>query len=210
MSTPAMDANSFLMAGGAKSARFEQPGAFVTGRISEQPVVQQQKDFSTGEPLFWNDGQPRMQLSVTLATDQRDPADADDDGSRRIYVKGQMKQAIQQAVRASGARGLEVGGVLKVTYVRNGTASNPRFNPPKEYAAEYTPAAQAELNTPEPAAPAGVNTTTGEITTPAAPAAPGQPDLNDPAVQALLAQLQGRQQQAAPAANGGSTEPPPF
>ncbi|KPC85136.1 hypothetical protein ADL35_17150, partial [Streptomyces sp. NRRL WC-3753] len=76
---------------------------------------------------------------------------------------------------------------------------------PKEYAAEYTPAAQAELNTPEPPAPAGVNTTTGEITTPAASAAPGQPDLNDPAVQALLAQLQGQQRQAAPAANGGST-----
>lgn len=208
MSTP-INANDFLMSGGAKSAKFEQIGAFASGRITEEPTVQQQKDFTTGEPLFWNDGQPRMQLVVTLATDQQDPADRDDDGTRRIYVKGQMKNAIQQAVRAAGARGLEVGGVLKVTYVRDGVASNPRFNAPKEYAAEYQAPAQVELNTPDPGVPAGVNPATGEITTPApAPVANGgQPamDPNDPAVRALLAQLQGGQ---APAPQTGGN--PPF
>lgn len=200
MSTP-VNANDFLMGGGgAPSAKFPTIGTSFTGRITEQPTVEQQKDFTTGNPKFWDDGNPAMQLVVTIQTEQRDPAVENDSGKRRLYIKGQLKTAVQEAVRNSGARGLEVGGHLTVTYTQDGEVKRAGFNAPKIFRAEYVAAAQVEMAAPA-AVPPGVNPTTGEIAGPAAP------DLNDPAVRALLAQMQA--QQGVPA-QGGSTTPPPF
>lgn len=188
-----MDANSFLMGGGgAPTAKFPTPGTTVGGRITEQPTVEQQRDIQTGEKKFWSDGNPMMQMVVTVQTDQRDPSVEDDDGQRRIFVKGVMKNAVADAVRITGARGLEVGGQLFVTYTHDGTPKQRGFSAPKQYTARYVPAVQAELAAPTPApaaapapapaqyaapaappqyqapapapAPAGVNTVTGEIT----------------------------------------------
>ena len=156
MTTPSTpSAAEFLMGGGATSAKFPTIGTTVTGRITQEPTVEQQKDFTTGEAKFYDDGKPQMQLVVTLATQERDPANPDDDGTRRLYVKGQMKAAVSQAVRAAGAPYLQVGGVLTVTYSRDGERKNPRFNAPKNFDAQYIPAAAAELHaTPPPPAPA--------------------------------------------------------
>lgn len=207
MSTPqqyqAPSADDFLMGGGVTSAKFPTIGTTVAGRITERPTVEQQRDYTTGELKFWDDGKPQMQMVVTLATAERDPANPDDDGARRIYVKGQMKNAVAQAVRASGARGLEVGGVLSVTYSGDGERKNPRFNAPKNFTAVYTPAATAELNTPDPAqayaAPAPqYGATAPQGLTPQQYAAAQQ----NPATAALL------QQQAAPAAQPNGL--PPF
>jgi hypothetical protein len=170
MSTPQQQpsADDFLMGGSVPSAKFPAIGTTLTGRITSPPTVEQQRDYTTGEPKFWDDGKAQMQMVVTLATSERDHAVQDDDGTRRLYVKGQLKNAVAQAVRASGARGLEVGGTLTVTYTRDGERKNPRFNAPKEYTAQYLPAAAAELHTPDPgpaygAVPPGVNPVTGEI-----------------------------------------------
>jgi hypothetical protein len=183
-----MDANSFLMGGGgAPTAKFPTPGTTVGGRITEPPKVEQQRDIQSGEQKFWSNGDPMMQLVVTVQTDQRDPAIEDDDGRRRIFVKGQMKNAVADAVRAAGARGLEVGGTLHVRYTHDGEQTKRGFSAPKQYAAKYVPAAQNELAAPAAAhgagavqtpgpidwnqvgaapAPAGVNTVTGEISDP--------------------------------------------
>ncbi|MGW8366933.1 hypothetical protein ACWGK1_41215 [Streptomyces wedmorensis] len=140
-----MDANSFLMGGGgAPTAKFPTPGTTVGGRITEQPKVEQQRDIQTGEKKFWNNGDPMMQLVVTVQTDQRDHALEDDDGKRRIFVKGQMKNAVADAVRAAGARGLEVGGTLAVTYTHDGEQKQRGFSAPKQYTARYIPAAHEE------------------------------------------------------------------
>jgi hypothetical protein len=204
MSTP-INANDFLMGGaGAPSAKFPTVGTSHGGRITEQPTVEQQRDFQTGNPKFWDDGNPMMQLVVTIQTDERDPSVENDNGRRRIFVKGQLKTAIQEAVRSAGARGLEVGGHLTVTYTHNGEVKKAGFNPPKLFTAVYVPAANAEMSTPAQEPPAGVNPQTGEITG----SAPSQPDLNDPAVRALLAQMQA--QQAAPVQTASSSAPPPF
>lgn len=210
MSTP-VNANDFLMGGGgAPSAKFSAIGTSYSGRITEQPTVEQQRDFTTGNPKFWDDGNPMMQLVVTIQTDQRDPSVEDDSGKRRLYVKGQLKSAVQDAVRAAGARGLEVGGTLTVTYTHDGQPKKAGFNPPKMFRAEYVAAAVTELHAPEPQqVPAGVNPHTGEITSPApaaAPAAPAALNPNDPAVQALLAQLQRGPAHVVPAQGGN----PPF
>ncbi|QLE71095.1 hypothetical protein FGW37_05290 [Streptomyces rectiverticillatus] len=150
-----MQADDFLMGGsGVQAARFERIGSAVTGYISGKPKVQQMTDFTTSEPLTWPNGEPKLQMIVTMATDQVDPAVEGDDGMRRIYVKGQMKKAVADAVRQAGARGLEEGGLLTVTYVRDGRKTNPKFKAPKEYSATYQrPAVPVLPDEPTPTAP---------------------------------------------------------
>lgn len=147
-------ANDFLMAGGTTSAKFPAPGAKVAGVITRQPEVQQQRDFTTGELKTWDNGDPMQQLQVVLATDERDQEIPDDDGERAIYVKGAMKKAVQDAVRKSGAKGLEVGGHLTITYTGDGEPSRRGMNAPKLYSAAYvqpaTKTANDVLNTPDP------------------------------------------------------------
>lgn len=205
-------ADDFLMGGGgAPTAKFPTPGTTVGGRITERPTVEQQRDISTGDKKFWSDGNPMMQLVVTVQTDERDPQLEEDDGRRRLFVKGQMKNAIADAVRAAGARGLEVGGTLAVTYSHDGTASQRGFNPPKQYTSRYTPAATVALNTPDPGTAAPQQYAAPAPAAPATPAAaiPGltpeqlQQAMSNPATAALIAQ-----QQAAQAA--AATTPPPF
>lgn len=150
--TPAApSADDFLMGGGgAPSAKFPAFGTVVGGRITEKPTVEQQRDISTGEKKFWKDGNQMMQLVVTVQTDQRDPEIDEDDGRRRLFVKSHMKSAIADAVRATGAKGLEVGGILTVTYTGDGAVTQRGFNAPKLYTATYTPAATVALHTPDP------------------------------------------------------------
>ena len=71
------DPNAFLMGGGAKSAKFDREGDKVVGTILDMQV-KQQTDIKTGAPRTWDNGDPMMQLVVTLQTDARD--DEDDDG----------------------------------------------------------------------------------------------------------------------------------
>lgn len=92
-----------LFAGGSKSAfnRESKPGDTVSGTIVSA-VERQMTDFATKAPLYWDDGNPRQQVVVTVATDQR--VDADDDGQRSIYIKtwGLDKQAFVAAIGAAG------------------------------------------------------------------------------------------------------------
>lgn len=148
-------AEEFLMGSGVKSAKFETIGTTVTGTIAQQPDVQQQTDFDTGEPKFWSDSKPMLQLRVVLNTSQRDPADPKDDGQRAVYIKGQLQKAVQQAVRTSGAKGLEVGGTLVVTFVSEEPNSRGRGNPKKVYSASYrAPDGLAAVAEPAPPAAA--------------------------------------------------------
>lgn len=145
------DANEFLMGGGVKSAKFEAVGTVVKGTIVAKPELQQQRDIKDGKPLTWDNGDPKMQVKIVLQTEQRD--DADDDGRRSLYVKANMLKAVQDAVKKAGAKGLEVGGVLGVKYVKDGEKKNKGFNAPKLYAAKYeAPDPMAAAAEPEAAA----------------------------------------------------------
>ncbi|QYC55142.1 hypothetical protein SEA_BOILGATE_62 [Mycobacterium phage Boilgate] len=139
---------------GVPSAKFKNQGDTVGGRIVEEPRLEQQRDYDTGAPLTYDDGNPRMQLVITLQTDLRDPAVPNDDGQRRLYVKGAMKAAIGQALRVAGVKKPEVGGDLHVTYTHDGEQKNPRLSPPKQFSAVYTPPSPAAaFFGNEPAAP---------------------------------------------------------
>lgn len=131
------DANDFLMSGGVKSAKFEAKGATVKGTIVREPELQQQRDPADNKPQYWDEAktQPKKQLKVVLATDQKD--DEDDNGERAIYLKSGLLKAVQDAVKKAGAKGLAVGGKLSVKYVKDGEKKNKAFNAPKIYLAKY-------------------------------------------------------------------------
>jgi hypothetical protein len=130
-----VDANDLLLSGGVPAAKFETIGTVVKGVIVAADVTQQ-TDISTGQPKNWPDGNPMMQVVVTLQTDQRDANVDDDDGTRRLFVRGQMQAAVRDALRKAGAK-LEVGGTLAVQYEADEPAKQRGFNPKKLYRAEY-------------------------------------------------------------------------
>lgn len=126
-----------LLLGGAPAAKFPTLGTVVKGKVVGQKK-QQSKDMATGELKTWDDGTPVWEIVFTLATDDRDPNIDDDDGTRRLFARGQMLKAIGQAIRKEGWSKSLVGGELAVKYDHDGQASKRGFSAPKVYAARFT------------------------------------------------------------------------
>lgn len=186
-----MNANDLLMGGGIKSASFpdQQYGTTVGGLIVREPQVRQQTDFDSGKPKFYEDGQPVMQIVVHVQTSLRDPADPTDDGIRALYLRGQMQQAVRDAVRAVRAPGLMPGGELHITYTRDEPNSRGRGKPKKVYDARYVaPVGQGNeaLMGGTPPAPAPQPTPAHQPTAPAAAPAGDAPAGVDPAIWAQM------------------------
>jgi hypothetical protein len=134
--------------GGAAAAKFpdREYGTVIGGEIVADPRMQQQRDYTTGDPITYQDGNPAMQMVIVVQTSLHDPSIPEDDGQRAFYVKGQMRQAIGEALKKAGATAPRRGGKLWLKYIedkpttlRNGKPGNPQ----KIYAAKYEPPAQA-------------------------------------------------------------------
>lgn len=134
--TQYQDPDQILMGGGgAPSFKFDAVGATVKGIVVDRASAQQ-RDIKTGTPKTYDDGNPRMQLVITVQTELRDPEIEDDDGQRRIFAKGAMLVAIRDAVKKAGLKTLSIGDELAVRYTGDGVAKTRGFNPPKEYVAQ--------------------------------------------------------------------------
>ncbi|AEL19708.1 hypothetical protein SEA_EDUGATOR_58 [Mycobacterium phage Edugator] len=146
----------FLAGGGAPTAKFPNQayGTVNGGRIIAEPVVEQQRDYDTGKPLTYEDGNPKLQMVVTIQTDLRDPSISDDDGKRRLFVRSGMRAAVQKAVQAAGVDYLAVGGDLQVTYTHDDGRA-------KQYTAVYTPPNESQSFLAGGQAPV-VSTATGQ------------------------------------------------
>lgn len=134
-----------FFAGGVTAAKFEDRsyGTVIGGEIVDDPRMQQQRDYESGEPMTYPDGNPAMQMVIVVQAYQ---PSGDDDGRRAFYVKGQMRQAIGEALRKQNVKAPARGGRLwlryqedKPTTLKNGKPGNPQ----KIYAAKYEPPAQA-------------------------------------------------------------------
>jgi len=139
MSEDGMD----LLLGGAPAAKFPEVGTVIKGKVLSQKK-QQSKDLGTGELKTWDDGSPMYEIVFTLATEARDPAVEDDDGTRRLFARGQMLKAIGDALRKARWSSALVGGTLGVKYARDGEATRRGFNAPKVYVAMFEPPAAAD------------------------------------------------------------------
>lgn len=143
---------SDFFSGGSPSCSFKNIGTAHGGKIIAFKESQQ-TDVETGEPECWPDGNKKMQLIITLQTDERNPDIDEDDGQRKMYVKmpGGIFSAIKKAL---GKNKFSTGGNLWVKYVRDGERLKKAHNPPKEYEARYTPPGQAVAPiSPSPASP---------------------------------------------------------
>lgn len=138
--------NDFLSGSNAKAFPFETVGDTVTGVIIEMKKTQQ-TDMESGKPLYWDNGDPKMMLRITLQTELRD--DDEDEGVRSVYLRGgnytaakgkgtSSLVAVKDAVRRSGAsEGIQNGGKLTLQYSGEGTKSNRGYSAPKLYTAHY-------------------------------------------------------------------------
>lgn len=148
------------MNAGTAPAKFDVVGTVVKGVIVSSEMAQQ-RDIKTKQPMFWDDGNPRKQVLITLATEERRDDIDDDDGHRRVYIK--VPSALLTAVKSSlGKTKLSeaTGGMLAIKYVKDGKRTNPAFNAPKEFAAKFTPAngQAAPTQTAKPTQTGGVGT----------------------------------------------------
>lgn len=212
MSTATEQIEQFFQ-GGATAAKFpdREYGTVIGGEIVADPRMQQQRDYTSGDPVFYQDGNPAMQMVIVVQTNLHDPSIPEDDGQRAFYVKGQMRQAIGEALKKAGATAPRRGGKLWLKYIedkpttlKNGKPGNPQ----KIYAAKYEPPAQAAAgqffddtptpptNTPPP----------GPLPPPPGVGAELWGRMNPDQRQAYMAALGG-----APAAGGSAfSEEPPF
>ncbi len=146
--TQTYDANDILMGGGGPTAwKFEEPGTTRTGVVAAPPIARQEREYDKQNPgggalKFFPSGDPIMGIVVEVNTDER--SNPDDDGKRTFYIEGRyIKEAVRNAVRASGAQKLEVGGRLTVKFTHREDPMDKRSR--KYWEVTYAPAAQNVL-----------------------------------------------------------------
>lgn len=128
------DIDDLFASGGAPALKFPTVGTTHIGTITGLEA-RQQRDFEKNELVTWDNGEPKMELVVTMR---------DVDGNEgRLFAKAQMLSAIRDAVRVAGCKKPEIGGQLAVSYTHDGENKNPKFNPPKMYQVAYEPPAVA-------------------------------------------------------------------
>lgn len=220
------DLESFL-SGKTTAAKFEDRayGTIIGGEIVSEPTMMQQRDYTTGDLMFFPDGNPQMQMMVKVQTELRDESNADDDGVRAFYIKGAMKAAVIEALKRAGEKAPRRGGILRIKYLRDEpvTLKNGRpGNPQKIYAAQYTPPAASSsaafLDSPARAAVPVAGVGNGGFASGGGVAGPTCPEGVDPRRWADMSPEQHQQmytalglgQPEAVAAASGFRDEPPF
>src|SRR4051812_47870287 len=112
--------------GGSPAVKFEKVGDEGTIRLTDVKDVQV-TDLD-GKPKVYDDGNPMMQWVFT-------GVDVSDGEERRIFAKGQMKQAIRDAVKKAGAAAFEPNATLRVRHNATKASEKRGFNDQKLYEA---------------------------------------------------------------------------
>lgn len=134
MTNQALDPNAIIMGSSSRTAKFTNHGDRVWGTIMSAKV-RQQTDLD-GKLKFFDDGEPMLEVVITILTDLAE--DDDDDGMRTVYAKGQMLQAIRSAaVKAGSRKGIADGGMLFVQYMSDDQPKKKGHSGAKRYFAKY-------------------------------------------------------------------------
>lgn len=134
------DPNDLLSSKSVPSVSFKDAkvGDSFTGTITDLETAQV-RNYDSGEPEFWDDGKPKLQIVVTLATDYIDPTLEGDDGTRKVYLAGQKLTAAKQAMKEAGIQKLEKGFKFTIAYVGSKPSSNKKYNDVKLYGISIVP-----------------------------------------------------------------------
>ncbi len=132
------DPNDLLSGKSVPSISFKDAkvGDSFTGVITELETAQV-RNYETGDPEFWEDGNPKLQIVVTLATEYGDGAE--DDGERKVYLFGQKLQAAKAAMKEAGVTKLEKGFQFTIAFVGEKPSSNKKYNNVKLYGITIVP-----------------------------------------------------------------------
>jgi DNA-directed RNA polymerase specialized sigma24 family protein len=133
---PSVD--DLLQGGGSPSLSFKDAkvGDSFTGVITATRAVQVRNYEDPTKLEFWDDGKPKLQIEVTLATGYADGSDPEDDGSRRVFLFGQKLRAAQDEMRKKGIKKLERGSKMTITLSGTKPSANKRYNDVKMYSIE--------------------------------------------------------------------------
>jgi hypothetical protein len=134
--------------GGSTSWKPENIGDKISGTIISIKRVQQ-TDFTSGEPLEWNDGSPRMQTVVDLQTSET--VNGDDDGIRSLWLKGGKNYeaaegkgrsgevALAEAAKAANVTTIDEHATLEAIMSGRSKPTTRGYQPAKLYEMRYTP-----------------------------------------------------------------------
>jgi hypothetical protein len=104
-----------LLEGGGKSYSWKDAAIDTVHKLKITGAKKVQRTaYKTKVPLFWPDGNPQMQIAVTGQTDERDPDEPGDDGTRSEYFYGQKLSALKEELKRVNEKTIAIDGVLKV------------------------------------------------------------------------------------------------
>lgn len=107
-------------------------GTTYTGVVTKAPELVQARDYESGQPAFWSDGNPKMTVVTTLEINGEEL-------NLWAAKPSALFRAIADAQKAAGAQ-VQVGGTLTVTFSgEKPNEKNPRLNPQKLYTVTYQP-----------------------------------------------------------------------
>ncbi len=127
--------------GGHPPIKLGNPGAKLVWDLLGVRLVQE-RDYDTEQPVFNNDGSPRMQLVLDLKIDWA--ASSGDittgkDGNREdigsLYCKRALTFALKQACQVAGCQ-LEEVGRGAIVRLEDGIPRNPKNLPPHQFMAQ--------------------------------------------------------------------------
>lgn len=135
------------------------------GKVIDKKITNQTK-MGTNEVITWADGSPRKQMELTLQTAEH--ADPQDDGQRRMFIKGDLPRAAKAAMKPHGKHDIEIGSWFYAAWVDEKPSKQSGWNAQKIFNAVYAPpgapdpmagqpaytaSAPAPVPVPQPSAP---------------------------------------------------------
>jgi len=108
-------------------------GTVFTGTITSAPKLVQARDFDSGNPKTWPDGNPVMSVVIILDVNGE---------PRSVWAQkpSSMFAALVAAQKEANAGPMQEGGTLAIKFIGEApNTKNPKLNPAKQYAARYTP-----------------------------------------------------------------------
>lgn len=134
------DEDNFLMGGDkVPTAGFTRKGDRHEGVILDKKIRQQTEVGKSRKLKFFPDGSPMNALVVILQTDEIDDDIEDDDGRRQIWLEFKKRDAVAEACKAAGVKGIRIGGYLAMTMTGQEKPKEVGLSGAKLYEAEYTP-----------------------------------------------------------------------
>jgi hypothetical protein len=154
----------FLTGGGAPAAKWKDVGDKVGGTVLFYEMADR-TDYDTGEILYWDavankkvveskaspGSKVLRQLVMTIQSEATGftyeglqytrKELPDDDGQRRLFIMGALKEAVTKALKTGSFR-LETGAYIEIERTADKPSTNPKYAPAHQYAVSWTPKTQ--------------------------------------------------------------------